>query len=372
MQTEPRAHFYHPELDGLRFIAFLLVFVHNSPYLESNKIWKALSEYGWIGVDLFFCLSAFLITKLLVAEFKQEGKVNVRNFYLRRILRIWPLYFTYIVIVLFFTIQNQDGADLFAHLAGLISFTSNWVYIFLFPYLITVFVHLWTIAYEEQFYLVIPWVLNTALKGSQQSRWVFLAVLFALGNLIRAGLIFYQVKHPAIYMLPFTRFEAILGGFAIGLGLFDRLFNRIRNWVLLVVGILLNGLVFLLPNTYNIGWNLMPTYFFIGIGMTLMTFSAVQGREWLFTKILKNRLIIYLGKISYGLYVFHIISIMLSLQLVTNLLRIGPQQPVSYHLLVSAISLILTILLSTISYHWLERPFLRIKERISVVYSRPV
>ena len=72
MQNEKQKRFYYPELDGLRFFAFLLVFIHHSPYYVYSPVWEKLHEYGWIGVDLFLCLSAFLITKLLKAEFNSS------------------------------------------------------------------------------------------------------------------------------------------------------------------------------------------------------------------------------------------------------------------------------------------------------------
>ena len=93
--------FYVPQLDGLRFLAFLLVFVHHGPHWDAvfaphstgNRIFSFLESYGWCGVDLFLVLSAYLITSLLLIEYQQEHDISLRGFYLRRILRIWPLYY---------------------------------------------------------------------------------------------------------------------------------------------------------------------------------------------------------------------------------------------------------------------------------------
>src|SRR5262245_16629502 len=76
MRSENNSRFYYPELDGLRFIAFLLVFIHNAPSVSSSKTWTLLHDYGWIGVDLFFCLSGFLITRLLVTEYQHNGTIH--------------------------------------------------------------------------------------------------------------------------------------------------------------------------------------------------------------------------------------------------------------------------------------------------------
>ena len=87
--------FYVPALDGLRFLAFFLVFIHHTP-LFNNFIYVYLNTYGWIGVDIFFALSAFLLSHLLRIEFIQYNHIDKKKFFLRRALRIWPIYFIYL------------------------------------------------------------------------------------------------------------------------------------------------------------------------------------------------------------------------------------------------------------------------------------
>ncbi len=372
MKEKETQRFYIPELDGLRFIAFLLVFIHNTPYLESNSIWKALHEYGRIGVDLFFCLSAFLITKLLVLEYQQEGKINIRNFHFRRILRIWPLYFIYIAIALIFSIQKSGWDHLALHLTGLFTFTFNFAYLLLSPRVIVLFIHLWTISYEEQFYVVIPWFLSGLLRISEKSKVGILVLLLIMSLSARALFIYFNIKHPAIYMLPFTHSEAMLGGVAIGLGLFDRLFKKIQGWILILLGILSNSVVFLLPNIYEIGWSLMPTYLLSGFGMTLIVFSAINKESAFIGAFLNNKTLIYLGKISYGLYVFHLISNFLAGHIFIIIFGAVPQDNALYTLFVFITGLILTILFSSASWNWIEKPFLKWKKRYSLIPSRPV
>ena len=103
-----KGKFYHPELDRLRFVAFFAVFVHHFfPQSHSNyaaigslgaKVLANCVEAGGLGVDLFFCLSSFLITTLLLREFEERGRIDVRAFWIRRILRIWPLYYCFIAL----------------------------------------------------------------------------------------------------------------------------------------------------------------------------------------------------------------------------------------------------------------------------------
>ncbi len=369
METKPR--FYLPELDGLRFIAFMLVFVHNAPSISSSKIWTALHEYGWIGVDLFFCLSGFLITKLLVMEHERTGEINIRNFYYRRVLRIWPLYFFYLAIGFLFIIFTDGWHPVLAkHLAGLATFTYDFVVLFLTYKAFAIYFHLWTVSYEEQFYIIIPWVIQKVLQNARRINFLFIFVVFTAGNLIRIIFIYYNAKHPAIYMLPITHFEAMLGGIAIGLGLFDDLSVIVKNWILLSLGLVLISVAFLLPNVHEIGWGLAITYPVVGLGMTLIVISLTKSTTSGISNLLRNDLLVYLGKISYGLYMFHLLSLSTSI-LVTQKLSSHFNIPIAFHqVLYFFIGLSLTILLSIASYIFLEKPFLKLKDRYGYIISR--
>jgi len=373
MKTENKQRFYYPELDGLRFIAFLLVFIHNAPYIESSKGWALLHDYGWIGVDLFFCLSAFLITKLLDIEHEREGKINIASFYMRRILRIWPLYFFYIILIILFPVLLQRNNNYeFMQIAGLATFTFNFVYAYLFPIVITLFIHLWTISFEEQFYLVIPWSIRGITRVVPKTRMGILTIIFLLASAIRAIFIYLQFKHPAIYILPFARFEALLGGMAIGLGLFDNLFHNIKSWILFLLGVALNSAIFALPKIYEINWYLMLSYLFVGAGMSLILFSVTRKESSLLRNLLSNPPTVYLGKISYGLYVFHLISIRLANQIYDKILSTNHTGLADRTVLVFITGLMITIIISILSYNLIEKPFLRLKEKFSLVKSHPL
>lgn len=374
MPPEAKPRFYLPELDGLRFIAFLLVFIHNAPSISSSKIWTALHEYGWVGVDLFFCLSGFLITKLLVTEREQTGKINIRNFYIRRILRIWPLYFTFIILIFLFPqiFPRNYTTHEFFQIAGLATFTFNFIYIYLFPYATTFFIHLWTISFEQQFYLIAPWSIGKLSTISRKRMVGILSSLFFLGTLLRASFIFLQIKHPAIYTLPFTRFESILGGVAIGLGVFDTIFYNVQSRRLFLAGLAFTVMVFVLPNIYEIGWNLMLSYLFVGIGMSLIVFSAARQKGQLGKNLLSNPLLNYLGKILYGLYIFHIIGIYLAFDFYKSNIVTKNYNPKDLNSLVFFTGLLITMILAALSYQWVEKPFLKFKERFGVVRSHPI
>jgi peptidoglycan/LPS O-acetylase OafA/YrhL len=129
--------FYQPELDGLRFYAFLAVFVYHtlpqqpafyrSLHLPLPSLWAAVASSGASGVDLFFTLSAFLITALLLRERQQTGGISLRLFYIRRILRIWPLYF-FVLAVAVVLAHIVPGQILpWYYVVGYLLFVGNWI-----------------------------------------------------------------------------------------------------------------------------------------------------------------------------------------------------------------------------------------------------
>jgi peptidoglycan/LPS O-acetylase OafA/YrhL len=168
-KTSVGRRFYQPELDGGRFYAFLGVFVcHTLPFeaefyrklhLPLPWVWGATVKAGAAGVDLFFALSAFLITSLLLKERQETGEISLKYFYLRRILRIWPLYFLVIAlgIVLSHTVANQNLP--WYYIAGYLLFVGNWVHA-VFGRPESIAFPLWTVSIEEQFYLFWPLIVK--------------------------------------------------------------------------------------------------------------------------------------------------------------------------------------------------------------------
>jgi peptidoglycan/LPS O-acetylase OafA/YrhL len=126
--------------------------------MKSIGVWRTLSKYGWMGVDLFLCLSAFLFARLLFGEYQKNGDINIGYFYLRRAFRIWPLYFFIFAAMLTLSIW-QDGwsSYMLKRSIGMLTFTDNiFAAFFNYNFVIWFCDNLWTISYEKQFYLVIP------------------------------------------------------------------------------------------------------------------------------------------------------------------------------------------------------------------------
>jgi len=178
-----KTRFYAPQLDSLRFLAFLLVLIHHSQYYEAIPLWVTISKYGWMGVDLFLCLSAFLFARLLYVEFQEKGDIHIGYFYLRRGLRIWPLYWFFFGLMLTLSIgQHGSNPYLWKRSLGMLTFTDNLVSMSLGYNLALLYsAHLWTISYEEQFYLVIPWALRALYRLKKSAAFAILSALMLAG-----------------------------------------------------------------------------------------------------------------------------------------------------------------------------------------------
>ena len=367
-----KASLYYPELDSLRFFAFLLVLVHHAPYAESVGFWSTLSKYGWMGVDLFLCLSAFLFARLLYVENQEKGGINVGYFYLRRALRIWPLYFLFLGAMLIITVrENGWNMVIMQRFIGMLTFTDNLASAIMgYNTAILYSAHIWTISYEEQFYLIIPWVLRKFYQLKSSATSVILVSAMLIGMLIRALYIYNQIGHPDIWVLPVTHFESVFGGLMVGLGLFDRYLKKIPEWILLLTGVFALFIVTWLPNVNKIQWKLMLTYPLIGIGTSLILFAVMRGNLGPFSYLFKNKILGYLCKISYGLYVFHLLGLEFSYKITDTF--ISQERLLVYPATALLLGLIITVTISMASYQFLERPFLRLKERFTFIKSRPI
>ncbi len=359
---------YFPQLDGLRFLAFLMVFIHHAPLLINHPVWQALRRYGWMGVDLFLCLSAFLFTKLLYLEYQRTGTINIPFFYIRRTLRIWPLYYLFVIAMLIITFYTRVDVTC-VRILGMLTFTDDLLTASLLNYNVIAFAgHLWTISYEEQFYAVIPWLLRYLFKASSHAKTLILAGALVVGLLIRAVFIYMQVPYVAIWVLPFTHFDSILFGLFIGLGILDPIMNRIPSLLTGLAGLLSLATVSFLSAPQVAPWIQTLTYFFLtGLGMALILHTVLRTGHLPAMRWISSRPMAFLGKISYGLYVYHL----LCLSVVADFFHTDPASYWPWVATVFVLPLMATIIVSSVSYTFVEKPFLRLKERFAIVPSRP-
>jgi peptidoglycan/LPS O-acetylase OafA/YrhL len=376
--------FYRPELDGLRFTAFLAVYFHHMlPHWPEFFTGMGMTEAaargiasvvlaGSAGVDLFFCLSAYLITGLLLREREARGHVDVRAFWIRRALRIWPLYYAFVVLTLF--VLPRLWPNVVPPVSGAVSlsfllFYNNWACTIL-GYPLTPAALLWSVAIEEQFYLVWPVLLKLV---SPRKLWgLFLGILVAT-PLVRLHLIGLERPHPGIYCNTLARLDPIALGGLLALALHGREIRLSRTVRLALVVIGIGGIVglehhapvYVSPPPLALTW----TYTGIAACAALLLVAGLTSRRE-GGGTLARRPIVYLGRISYGLYVFH----HLALRLVG--LAVGRYEPGGLPGPGAVVTwwiggFALTLVFAAVSFHFLERPFLRLKARFARVASRP-
>jgi peptidoglycan/LPS O-acetylase OafA/YrhL len=358
---------YLPAIDGLRFVAALFVIFNHFPAAEDTFVpLRFLKNFGWIGVDLFFVISTFLFTILLSEEDRRSGTIRIRYFYLRRCLRIMPLYYFYLIIILVaFTNPAWWNPTNFKRVAGLFLFVDNFISVRngwnATPYA----VHLWTISFEMQIYLIVPFAYLVLRHTSTGAILLVCATLAFFSLPLRFVFIEAGYKHPAIWVVHFLRPEAILAGTIIAFAMI-----RAHAWRLQIMiggafglGVLL--LMFVLGQqigTYKY-WQAYVYAASAAVMGALLWGACSKGPLNWFLSLPPMR---YLGKISYGIYIYHLICI----QGIVNLLGEPLDLWMWAAMLILAIAL--TVCVASVSYYLLERPFLRIKDRYELVPSRPI
>jgi len=372
--------YYRPELDLLRLIAFLWVFgVHRmdmAPIDTTKYYWGyQISLVGVFALPVFFLLSAFLITELLTREKELTGTIHLKSFYVRRMLRVWPLYFAFFFgLVLLTNLFPGIGHISPAAQAAFCLFSGNW-YICMNEWIPCYPVNpLWSISVEEQFYILIP------LISVYDGRSVLKLVAFLFIGIAYLFLIYYGL-HPTTgfsseWTNSFVHFQFFSAGILLSiflkgrqprLPLVVRFFMAIAAlgcWMVafMVCGIHADG-----PHLSNVfesvgGWLLV----LLGVVLLFLSFLGIASG-------FLPRPLVYLGRISYGLYVFHAMLF----YLVYNTFKDEMTQLSKVlHLyewrnsVSAAVALLFTIIIAMLSYHFFEQPFLRLKKRFTYVYSR--
>ncbi len=366
--------FYHPELDVLRFAAFFAVFIGHafSGATERNLTIEGyprfiaapladLIQTGRFGVTFFFLLSSYLITTLLLREDAASGRIDLKAFYIRRSLRIWPLYFFFLAICFWgFPAVGLAGIpnvakipfSLFVGNWALITFPHGWIPSF--PY--TVFSHLWSVSIEEQFYVF--WPLALVLFGCNRIRKMAF-VLLATASIARVFLIHHYVSEKdefRIWINTLTQLDPLAAGALIAVAFRDSIPSTKSG----MRGLLFFGGVALPPLALSCfglnGWGPLLTYPLVTAGMAMILVAVLTDspRSWL-----RRGPLVYLGKISYGLYVYHLLMLWIAYR----------YWPSSYER-TFVVGLLGTIAVAIVSYNLLERPFLKLKERFSHIRAR--
>lgn len=360
---KPEIPIYFTGLNGLRAIAAIAVLISHitlgleafdlDPFIFGGYEGKPKGlELASYGVTLFFVLSGFLITYLLLKEKEKTATINIRSFYMRRILRIWPLYYTYLIlslIVIYFSPLKYD----FEGLGYYIFFMAN------IPYILGKAMplagHYWSMGVEEQYYLFWPHL----VKRNQK--------LLLVSLLIICMLVFLKLFFHFIYVKPFiescihlSRIHCMLIGavgailyfqnHALFLKVVSNIFVRLIAWGVLILVVI---------HQFHVA-SVVDSEIFAVISLVLIMEQIGHGKKLI---SLENKLFNFLGKISYGIYVVHPLVIFGVTILFDSLdLHLGY---VGTYLVICLV----TILLAYVSYWCIEKPFLKLKNKFAIIAS---
>lgn len=387
-RTRPENRAFYPALDGFRALAFLMVFLQH--YLQA--------PWGWAGVDLFFVLSGFLITGILFDT--RNDRHRVRNFYVRRTLRIFPLYYGVLlgILVLMPMVHWQLTWKWLVWPAYIGNFAR-----FFHPYAandalqqladfqptaavprhLKLFLgHFWSLCVEEQFYLFWPWLVFW-IRDRRRLVWLCalsLPICLGLRLLAQHSLPAWMLQNEVLYRVTPFRLDALLLGGLLALLLRgphkEALLGMARRSLpLITVAVLLILLArpgtppWQQPYIYP-GWRFTWGLSVIDLFSGLLILVALQADTWIY-RMFSNRLLRWVGRISYGAYVLHDIPhpiyAFAGAKLVAHFARRfspGTSALATASSIVTAcIALAGTLVLAWISYRWYESSFLNLKER---------
>lgn len=411
---------YFPGLNALRFFAAMAVLVTHVEFtkkimLHGDEFWLKIDYWiqgnaltsilregppqpihwispfvtfgGYMGVLFFFVLSGFLITYLLLEEKRVSDTISVKKFYMRRILRIWPLYYLLVVLGFFvlhhlplFKVISQEDEFFKHYWLNLIS------YVFLLPNLSFAVVmeavpnlgHLWSIGVEEQFYLLWPLLLKYS-KKPMRTLWYFLigVLMFKLISLLIIR-IFFPGPPPNPDLMIFSpvesykrfigslKFEAMaMGGIGAAWVFYgykrtlEFLYKPIVQWLAVLS---IPAIVLLTPvKLYSALYLLFSVPF-------LVIILNVAGNPNCKLRV-QGPVLDYLGKISYGIYMYHLICIAFVFHVLDSMIQFPLRMEGWHSALLYCLSIPLTIGVSALSYRFIEYPFIRKKRTFTTVIS---
>jgi peptidoglycan/LPS O-acetylase OafA/YrhL len=342
-----------PSLDGIRAVSFLLVFV-------AHVGWEDIVP-GGLGVTVFFFLSGFLITTLMRSEFERNGRVNLRRFWLRRILRIWPPFYLVLLFALLLSLALYPAGTLRAPAvtAQLLHFTNFWFIDRGYDGVAPGTGVYWSLAVEEHFYLLFPFIFmamcRQRLAPARQALllWAMCAAVLAW----RCVLVFWlHSVSDRTYLATDTRFDSILFGCALAVWnnpVFDRSQPRTGPWKYLILpaafAALLLCVVYRAPvfrETFR--------YTIQGAALTFVFIAAVRYPQWLLFRFLNLKPVAFIGVLSYSLYLIHQVL----------LAAIETLLPALPGIVRAVLTLAAALALAWLMHRFVERPCARLRARL--------
>ena len=367
---------YLPSIDSLRALAVLAVIIY---HVDVNYL-----PGGFLGVDLFFVLSGYLISSLIIKEYRKTGSLNLYNFYIRRARRLLPAVYFMITVVLVVMVLFNEVLLRKSHLDAIFGYiySSNWWYIFhKLDYFDSFgaqspFKHLWSLAIEEQFYMIFPllFLLVNRKKKSKDGTYklnknfLYVVLGLILVSLIAHILLFDINNISRIYFGTDTRAFSLLVG-VVGAILYpmERLHAKVtpqQNIIYSVISLVAIATlitVMIYTSEYNT-WLYRGGFLLVAIlGLIVIISSGKQ--HTLMSRLLSFKPVVFIGKISYSLYLWHFPVLVLT----TPVSEIG-----NPNIIFVILRVILTFVLATASYLFVETPIRKLgfKNYINVIFKK--
>ena len=343
---------YIPALDGMRALSIAVV--------VASHFWVGGLIPGGFGVTVFFFISGFLITRLLLSEYQAEGRISISRFYVRRFLRLYPALVALIAVlsVIYIVMKGRiDGWEVFAALFYFINY-----FVLLFPNIDMPIRMLWSLAIEEHYYFVFPMVF--ALLAAFPRRFIaILATAAALVFLWRLYLVYHvgidldppTPRLPYTYIATDCRLDSILYGALLSLatqtGAGLRFTQRLVNWPVFLIATAALLLAFLPRDpTFQETWR----YSIQGLALIPMVACCVHGTQFgPLRRVLENQPMVWIGKVSYSIYLWHF-------GIVRAVRSLFPHLSVIEQV---AIGLPVIFLVASLSYYLIERPVVALRAR---------
>lgn len=363
------------ELDGVRGISIIVVvafhLLKRADYFTNNEtlhFLTSLSSIGWVGVDIFFVLSGFLITSILL---KTKGEKNYfKNFYVRRSLRIFPLYFVFIAVIISLlpTLDPDFAPQISRALPFLLLYQQNWLILISKVPLTTYLAVTWSLAIEEQFYLIWPAVVYFTKKETLIK--ISIGVI-AASILARAlGLVFWEDMSQVstfFYYNTFTRFEQLIFGGLLAVAFTQPVWvQRLKSisvpafWIAFAAFLTLcftayPHMVPLDENTWLVfGGYTLAAIFSAALVTILMTYPETS----MFRRLFQLKPLIFFGKYSYSIYLLHVPIILILLDVLWRTqLRGWPM-----YLVYIALTYVITVIGALLTWNLLEKHMLNLKK----------
>lgn len=378
---------YFPGLNGLRFIAAFSVFFAHANHFFKFLGGDAIEAYftkvlGHAGVGLFFVISGYLITYLLLIEKENYQRINMGNFYVRRILRIWPLY--YFVLIITMIVLPLFFHDEIFSLRGISDVRSFLLFILFMPF-VSMCIYptnfmaniLWSVGVEEMYYIFWPVIIQSAKKISLG----LFAILLIGFTGIRAVITYLPYKvhtaHAALKtmsdIMSLISFDHMLiGGMMAFIALrMPRVLAFVRYRAIFAGSlILLLCYLFIGYDSFYFGINPIVQYILDPLIFAALCAIIVANvtHDTALSSVLETKFFFFMGQISYGFYVYHSIVLYLLIQVMLHMFGMSKTGlPLEISLYIAGFAL--TTFVSYISYHYFEARFLRFKKKFTIIVS---